>query len=160
MASRKNSIDLEINDAEEKTVRMGNNLRRLRIAANVKQEVIASALNITQQAVSKLELRDVIDDETIDKIAPLLGVAPIIIKNLKDDCEQNTSNFFDYSQQNKQNSTLNITFNPIDKVIELSKDKDKLYELVIAVEKEKFQIVDGLLKENRFFLEKLLNEKK
>lgn len=134
-------------------VNMGRNAKKLREAAGVKQEVIAMALNISQQAVSLREGMAVLDEETINAYCKELKIAPHFITNMKDDMALN--NFFDNSQQNVAASQT-MNFNPLDKVIEFSKDKDDLHKLVIQTEKEKFDLVNTVLKDNQAITERIL----
>lgn len=115
-------------------IHVGRNFKRLRMAAKVKQEVIAQALNKSQQSITRLEERPIIDDETLDIIAPLIGCSVEIIKNLREEIPpERLYQFYGYSTQN-------INFNPLDKLIEFSKDKDDLhkekFDLLIQVNEE------------------------
>lgn len=115
----------------------GKNAKKLREAINIKQEVIAQELNITQQAVSNLEKRAELDDETIKVYARVLDINEIFIRNMADDSSpESTSNFFDQSSQI-------LNFNPLDKVVELCADKDTLYERML---KDKDKISELLQK--------------
>ena len=145
-----NSTDIQKKDG---SVNMGRNAKKLREAAGVKQEAIAIELGISQQAVSLRESMAVLDEETINAYCKELQIAPHFITNMKDDVAQN--NFFDNSQQNvATNQTLN--FNPLDKVIEFSKDKDDLHKLVIQSEKEKFELVNTILEDNKKITERVI----
>lgn len=126
-------------------IHQGKNAKKYREAKNVKQEVIAQELNISQQAVSNLEKRAELDDATIKIYSHILDIDEIFIRNVADDCPiETTSNFFD-------NSSQILNFNPIDKVVELFSDKDTLYERMLA-DKEKTselleKIIDKYLKQ-------------
>ncbi|MBD8348983.1 helix-turn-helix domain-containing protein [Dysgonomonas sp. HGC4] len=132
----------------------GRNVRRLRQALGIKQEVIASALNITQQAVSHYEQKQEIDDDTLVKIAQALNISVELIKELEEDpatiyIENNT--FEDGSQVGTvglMGENTNI-YNPIEKIIELSNEKAALYERLLQVEKEKIALLEELLKEKK-----------
>lgn len=66
------------------TIHHGQNVKRLREMLGIKQEVIATGLDITQQAMSKLEQKEQIDDEMLKKIAKILNVPVDSIKNFND----------------------------------------------------------------------------
>lgn len=125
-------------------IHQGKNAKKYREAKNVKQEVIAQELNISQQAVSNLEKRAELDDATIKVYSLVLGIDEVFIRNVADDYSiETTSNFFD-------NSSQILNFNPLDKVVELFSDKDTLYERMLA-DKEKTsellqKIIDKYLK--------------
>lgn len=114
----------------KKSVHQGKNAKRLREAKGIKQEEIAMELKITQQAVSQLERRQELDDETIAVYARVLGIDEDFIRNMADDSLPENSNYF------YDNSSQNLTFNPLDKLVEVYSEKDKLYERMI-LEKEK-----------------------
>ncbi|WP_418892720.1 helix-turn-helix domain-containing protein [Limibacterium fermenti] len=121
---------------DKKSVHQGKNAKRLREAKGIKQEVIAMELNITQQAVSQLEKRRELDDETIALYAKVVGIDEQFIRNMTDDSLEGSNYFYDHSSQNRDYSTQNLTFNPLDKVVELCSEKDQLYERMLS-EKEK-----------------------
>ncbi len=117
-------------------VHHGRNIKRLREMLGVKQEHIANELNMTQQAISKLEQKEEIEDEVLDKVAKVLNVPADAIKNLSDEA---TFNIIANSYHD-QSSAVNYQckFNPIDKVVEL-------YERLLAAEKDKVAMLEKLL---------------
>ena len=128
-----------MNDTEnnKKSVHQGKNAKRFREAKGIKQEAIAIELDITQQAVSQLEKRQELDDEVIKVYARVVGIDEYFIRNMVDDSLlEGSTYFYDHSIQNKNVSTQTLTFNPLDKVVELYSEKDQLYERMLS-EKEK-----------------------
>ena len=124
---------------DKKSIHQGRNAKRLREAKGIKQEAIAIELEISQQAVSQLEKRQELDDETIAVYARVLEIDEQFIQNMVDDSLPEGSNYFyDQSSQKRDYSTQNqnLTFNPLDKVVELCAEKDQLYERML-LEKEK-----------------------
>ena len=124
---------------DKKSIHQGRNAKRLREAKGIKQEAIAIELEISQQAVSQLEKRQELDDETIAVYARVLEIDEQFIQNMVDDSLPEGSNYFyDQSSKNRDYSTQNqnLTFNPLDKVVELCAEKDQLYERML-LEKEK-----------------------
>lgn len=111
-------------------VHQGKNIRRFRDILGIKQETLAAELNISQQAVSKLEQKEEIDSETLGKVAGILKIPVEAIKNTTDEgavnIVANTFNSHDTS------SSINYypTFNPIEKIIEL-------YERLLEAERAK-----------------------
>ncbi|NQX39757.1 Helix-turn-helix [Pedobacter steynii] len=59
---------------------LGRNLSRIRTAREMKQETLAKALGISQQAVSRMEQKAVIKEESLTKIAEILDVPLAAIK--------------------------------------------------------------------------------
>jgi transcriptional regulator with XRE-family HTH domain len=62
----------------------GYNIRRLCKILEVKQDVIAAGSGISQQAISKLEKKSVIDDNILEKVSGISGVSIDVIKNYND----------------------------------------------------------------------------
>ena len=104
----------------------------------IKQEYIATKLNMTQQTISKLEQKEEIDDEMLGKVAKVLNIPMDAIKNLNDDTTTKYINTFNDSQGHFFSTNINCNFNPIDKVVEL-------YERLLAAEKDKVAMLEKLL---------------
>lgn len=86
-------------------------------------------MGVSQQTVSKIEQSESVEEETLGKIAKVLGVAPQAIKNFSEDAIINY--FHDQSSFNFQ-----CTFNPLDKVVEL-------YERLLQAERVKNELLKG-----------------
>lgn len=110
----------------------GRNMRRVREILGVKQDVIAAALDISQPAVFKMEQREVIDDETLEKVAKVLNVPVDAIKNYEEEATISfiANTFNDSSSAIETGPNYSCTFNPIDKIVEL-------YERMLEMEREK-----------------------
>ena len=113
-------------------VHQGKNIRRFRDILGIKQEILAVELNMTQQAVSKLEQKEVVDDETLNKVAGVLNIPVEAIKNMTD---EGAINIVATTFSSHDTSTLHAvnyfpTFNPIDKIVEL-------YERLLEAERVK-----------------------
>ena len=124
---------------DKKSVHHGKNVKLFRETKGIKQEEIAMELEISQQAVSQLEKRRELDDETIAVYAKVVGIDEYFIRNMVDESLlEGSTYFYDHSSQIKstQVNTQNLTFNPLDKLVEVYSEKDKLYERMI-LEKEK-----------------------
>jgi transcriptional regulator with XRE-family HTH domain len=118
----------------------GQNIKRLREMLGVKQEAIAIGLNITQQAMSKLEQKDEIDDEILEKVSQVLKVPAEAIKNFNDESAINViANTF-----NGASFCYQPTFNPIDKIVELTDNITQLYERLLKTEQEKNVLLEKL----------------
>src|SRR5690554_2412164 len=97
---------------DKKSVHHGRNAKRLREDKGIKQEAIAIELEISQQAVSQLEKRQELDDETIAVYARVLEIGEQFIRNMIDDSLEGSNYFYDHSIQKGDYSTQNLTFNP------------------------------------------------
>jgi transcriptional regulator with XRE-family HTH domain len=121
------------------TVHIGRKISRIRELRGMKQDALAANLGITQQAISKLEQSENVEDETLEKVAKVLGVSPEAIKNFSEEAIFNNINtFHDNSSLNDYSSLLNYqcTFNPIDKIVEL-------YERLLKSEQDKNELLKG-----------------
>lgn len=105
-------------------------MRELR---NMKQETLAAELGVTQQAISKIEQNEEVEDSTLEKIAKVLGVSAEIIKNFSEEAVINVISST-LNDNASINSNCSLNFNPIDKVLEL-------YERLIASEREKIELL-------------------
>lgn len=122
---------------------IGRKISRIRELRDMKQEALATALGISQQAVSNIENSETIEEEKLEQIAKALGVSVEGIKNFN---EETVLNIISNTFTSNDSSTINAinvqpTFNPLDKIVEL-------YERLLEAEKEKVA-----------YLEKLLNNK-
>jgi transcriptional regulator with XRE-family HTH domain len=102
----------------------------------------AEELGISQQAVSKIEQSETIEDDKLEQIAKVLGVTKQAIENFSEELAINYfNNFYDNSFSNSQGTfhPNNCTFNPLDKVVEL-------YERLVQAEKDKIEYLEKLLK--------------
>ena len=128
---------------------IGRNISRIRELRDMKQEALAQALGTNQQTVSAMENSETIDDARLAEVAEALGVTTEGIKNYSDETIlsiiNNTFNSHDTSTINGIN--VQPTFNPLDKVVELYQEKEKLYERLIQAEKDKVEYLEKLLKE-------------
>lgn len=116
----------------------GKNLQRIRVYLGVKQDALASDLGISQQAVSKLEQQEEIDEETLSKAADALGISAGLIKNFDEE-----KAVYNINNHNYREATINEggsavasaqIINPIEKIVEL-------YERLLKSEREKIELL-------------------
>jgi transcriptional regulator with XRE-family HTH domain len=109
------------------TLHIGRKIGKIRELRGMKQETLAVELGISQQAVSKIEQSEEVEEEALIKIAKILGVTVEGLKHFTEDSVfNNINNFHDNSVQNN--------FNPIEKIIEL-------YERLLQNEREKGELL-------------------
>ena len=128
------------------SLNIGRKIGRVRELRGMKQETLAIELGISQQAVSKIEQSEKIEDEILEKIANILGVPSQAIKNYSDEAViYNIQNNYEGSNNQGTNhiSQHNCTFNPLEKWLEVLDENKKLYERLLASEKEKVEILRG-----------------
>src|SRR6185436_13538142 len=73
----------------ETTTHIGRKISRLRELRGMKQETLAEQLGISQQAVSKIEQSEQVEDTTLERIAKALDVTPATIKNFSEEAAVN-----------------------------------------------------------------------
>ena len=125
----------------ETATHIGRKISRIRELRGMKQEVLALELGISQQAVSKMEQSEKIEDEILEKVAKVLGVPAENIKHFSDEAVINiiSSTLHDNSGSINNNCTLN--FNPIEKLIEAMEENKRLYERLLQSEREKVELL-------------------
>lgn len=116
----------------------GRNLQRIRVYLGIKQDALAGELGISQQAVSKLEQQEEIEEETLKKAAEALGISPDLIKNFDEEKAVYNINNHNYREAtiNEGGSAIASAqiINPIEKIVEL-------YERLLKSEREKVELL-------------------
>jgi len=133
-------------------VHIGRKVARLRELRGIKQETLAEQLGISQQAVSRLEQSESIEDTTLARIAKALDVTAEAIKNF------NEESIIYNIQNNYEGATNNTvqqyqcTFNPLDEYRNevkenkrLSEENKKLYEALLKEKDEKIALLKKML---------------
>ena len=115
----------------------GKNIKKVREIIGMKQETLATKLDMTQQAISQLEQKEIVDQAFLKDVAKAMNVSTDIIERMTEDAANNFINTFnDTSAFNYQS-----TFNPLEKYIEAVEENKRLYEELLKSEKEKFTIL-------------------
>lgn len=121
---------------------IGRKICKIRELRGIKQDAFATELGVSQQTVSRIEQSEEIEQDMLDKIAKILGVSTEAILNYSDEAVVNYFNTFnDHSTNNGAVYAFNSTFNPIDKLVEVFEENKKLYEQLLASEREKVEIL-------------------
>jgi transcriptional regulator with XRE-family HTH domain len=116
---------------DTKAQHMGRKIKGVRELLGMKQETLATILDISQQSVTKMEKSATIEEDKLKKVAEALGVSEDTIKNFNEDT------ILHLIQNNYDNSTNNSIiahqYNPLEKVVELYekllKEKDEMIEM-------------------------------
>jgi transcriptional regulator with XRE-family HTH domain len=141
---------MDIDTMPQRKVHHGQNVKRLREILNIKQEVLADKIKVTQQSLSRYETLEKLDEEVLEKIAKEMNIPVDAIKNFDEEKAINiVSNTFHDRSFLGGITQYNPTFNPIDKVIELSEQQAELYERIIKEKEEKIVLLEQMLKEKR-----------
>jgi transcriptional regulator with XRE-family HTH domain len=126
----------------EATPHIGKKISRIRELRGMKQEALAAELGISQQAVSKIEQSADVEGDALNKIALALGVTSDAIKSFSEEAIFNYFNTFnDNSGAGAWSSHGTFNFNPIDKLVEVFEENKKLYERLLASEREKVELL-------------------
>ena len=123
-------------------VHQGHNVKRIREILGIKQDALAIKLGLSQQAISQLEQKEILDKATLEKLSGALGVSEDIIKDFRDDKAihiVSNNNYHDNA------ASVQYNFNPIDKWLEAIEENKKLYERLLQSEKEKVELLQKLL---------------
>jgi len=120
-------------------IHQGRNIRRLRDMLGIKQETIASEINMTQQNFSKLEQKKEIDEATLEKVAEAMHISTEVIKRFNED---GVINFISNTLHDNSGLIMyNPTFNAVDKIVELYEkllaEKDSKIEMLVKLMQEK-----------------------
>jgi transcriptional regulator with XRE-family HTH domain len=125
---------------------IGRKISRIRELRGMKQESLAAELGVSQQAISKLEQSEKIEDDVLEKVARALGVTPETVKNYSDEAAiYNIQNNYEGSKlETGQQNYSHCSFNVLDKLMEtleevklLHEENRKLYERLLQSEQEK-----------------------
>lgn len=121
----------------------GRNVAVFRNSKRWTQDGLAKMLGepYTQRKISELEMKETIDADILEKIAPVLGISKEVLENFEADAVSHnyTNNFHDNSTNQGPigaNTANTINFNVIDKLVDL-------YERLLAAEREKIDILKG-----------------
>lgn len=129
-------------------IHIGRKIGRIREMRGMKQEAVAEALGISQQAVSKLENSETVEDTTLSRIAKVLGVTVDVIRNFSE--EQTILNIQNnYEGSNTNGYNYQCTFNPLDKYVEAVDEIKRLYEALLKSEREKVTMLQKLLNDQK-----------
>jgi len=118
------------------TTHLGRKISRLRELRGMKQETLAEQLGISQQAVSKMEQSEQVEDLTLERVAKALGVTSSAIKNFSEDAIFN--NIQHNSDSATNNTIVNYMFSPVDKIVEL-------YDALLKSERQKVALLEKMI---------------
>lgn len=126
------------------TIHHGRNVKRIREMLGIKQDVLATSLGLSQQAISQLERKELLDKPILEKVSKALGIPEDAIKNFTEDAAVTIIS----STLHDNSGSVNYfpTFNPVDKWLEAVEENKKLYERLLQAEQEKNELLQKLLK--------------
>jgi transcriptional regulator with XRE-family HTH domain len=127
----------------------GRNLKRIREIMGIKQEALAMTLghDWNQQKVSLLEQKEQLDPKILEEVAAALHVKPEAIRNFDEEkAVYNIQNNYEGSHNLGAYNAGELTINnPVEKWIEALEENKKLYERLLATEREKVALLEKLV---------------
>jgi transcriptional regulator with XRE-family HTH domain len=127
-------------ETQSAKMHLGRKISRIRELRGMKQETLAAELGVSQQAISKLEQSEYIDDEKLEMVGKVLGVNADAIKNFSEEATVNyIANTFNGNSGNYMN------FNPIEKIVELYESKIMLFERMLKDKDEAIAKLERML---------------
>lgn len=120
----------------------GANARRWREWRDVKQDVLADQIGVSQATLSGYEKKSKLDPDIIEKIAKALDIPEEAITEIGEGTSINifSGTWKDNAYANGQN--YNPTFNPLEKVVEL-------YERLLKAEQEKVALLQEIIQSKK-----------
>ena len=129
---------------------IGRKISRIRELRGMKQETLAAEMGVSQQAISKVEQSEHVDDDRLQAIAEKLGVSVEAIRNFDEEKAVNYFNTFNDSNFNGANAffshNTNCNFNPLDELKKAWEDNKRLIEELLRVEREKIALLERMVK--------------
>ena len=133
-------------NATQGTGHVGRKISKIRELRGMKQEALAMAIGVSQQTVSNIENSEKVDAELLEKVAAALEVSVEAVKNFNEDVILNIiGNTY---HDNSSAVNYGCTFNPLDKVVALFEEKEKLFERLLQAEKDKVAYLEKMLNGN------------
>ena len=114
----------------------------------MKQEALAFELgdDWSQKKVSRLEEHETVEEDILEQVAKILKVPVEAIKNFDEQSAVTYFNTFnDESGAGACSPYGTFNFNPLEKILALVDENKKLYEQLLASEREKVAILQRLL---------------
>lgn len=125
---------------------IGRKISKIRELRGMKQEALAQAIGVSQQTISTIENSEEVEEKVLAKIAEELGVSVEGIRNFSEEAVLNIIGNT-YNIDNASSAfNFSCSFNPLEKVIELFEEKEKLYERLLQAEKDKVAYLEQLRK--------------
>jgi len=149
---------MEAESKQERNVHHGHNVRRIRESRGLKQFALAQILKMTQQAVSKIEQKRVIEEKILVKIARALEVPVEVLKEMEDVSgvsyyiENNTFEAKDNAVMGNAGTAGENIYNnycPFDEIRKLYAEKEALYQQQLKDKQDEINYLRKLLDERK-----------
>ncbi|XZF15057.1 helix-turn-helix domain-containing protein [Chitinophagaceae bacterium MMS25-I14] len=142
---------LKTNTMAEHKIHQGRNVKRFREMLGLKQEWLAFELgdDWSQKKVSQLENKEEIEPKLLQEIATLLKIPVAAFENFDEEAAisfiGNTFTNNDSSAAYGHITNYTPVINPLEKWLEAMEENKKLYERLLATEREKVALLEKLL---------------
>lgn len=128
----------------------GANVRRWREWRNMNQDVLAEQIGISQATLCGYEKKEKLDPELLEKIATALNIPVEAITEVEGGTAINIiSGPFHDSSTSISSNNYYPTFNPMDKILELSEEKNALYERMLKEKDRVIEMLQEMMKERK-----------
>lgn len=132
----------------ETKIHEGHNVKRFREWRGIKQEALADMLgdNWSQKKISQLEQKETIENDILEEVARILQFPSELFRTFNEEKPVNIvgNTFHDSSALNVQ-----PVFHPVDKILEIHKEKMELYERMLKEKTEMIEILKKLIEEKK-----------
>ncbi|NBA86846.1 helix-turn-helix domain-containing protein [Emticicia sp. CRIBPO] len=129
----------------------GRNIKRFREMLGIKQEALAFELGDewNQKKVSILEQKEIVEQSILQQVSDVLKIPVDAFKNFDEEQVINiiSNTFNTHDQSSGMNLYPTINVNPVEKWMEAVEENKKLYERLLASEREKVALLERLLGE-------------
>ena len=122
---------------------------QMRELLGIRQEAVAEKLGVSQQAVSKIEQNENVDDAMMERVVKALGVNAEAIKDLNEEATVYNIVTNHGTATGLANQNYNCTFNPFDKWAEAIEENKKLYEVLLESERKRIALLEKLLEDKK-----------
>ncbi|SHH61315.1 Transcriptional regulator, contains XRE-family HTH domain [Chryseolinea serpens] len=135
-----------------KTTHIGHTIMRLHELRQMKQDTLAEALGISQQAISKIEQSEHVEDLTLERIGKVLGFPTDVTKNYNDEVTiNNIQTNYETIAPNNGGTFHNCSFNDalLAENKRLAEENKKLTEELLKDKDEKNCVTGKTVKQNK-----------
>lgn len=127
----------------------GRNIKRFREMLGIKQEALAFELgdDWNQKKVSILEQKEIVEQSILQQVSDVLKIPVDAFKNFDEEQVINiiSNTFNTHDQSSGMNLYPTINVNPVEKWMEAVEENKKLYERLLASEREKVALLEKVL---------------
>lgn len=127
------------------TMHLGKKISRIRELRGMKQETLAEQLGISQQAVSKIEQSETVDETTLDRVAKALGFTKEAIMKYNDESVLNMIQNNTFHDDSAPVFNFQCAVNPFDEIMRLNTEKDDLYKALLKEKDEKLALLEKVI---------------